>query len=242
MAFPCLMYLTSVGTCPSPPQAGGSTLTNTATNVVLGIVHIYQDSGRAYYTVTGTNVTTSYYSISLSLNILLTLMIVVRLVVHTRNVRKATGVSDGSHGLHTTAATVAMMLIESYALYAVALMAYTVSWAVQDTVVNIFSGILGSIQVRVIPTFADVLLALSNHGCTQVIAPYLIILRVAKRRALTSESISGTAGSIRFRTQGSTSGDRTLSDREPPSPTEVNGEAAGELVTCGGHTIEEVPL
>ena len=50
------------------------------------------------------------------------LMIVIRPVVHVRNVRKATEASDGSGGLHTTAAAVVSTLIESYAHYAVTLL------------------------------------------------------------------------------------------------------------------------
>ena len=71
MAFPCLMYLTSVGTCSSPLQADGDVLINTA-DAVIGIILVYQSS-LGFGTVTTVNVSTSYYSISLSLDILLTL-------------------------------------------------------------------------------------------------------------------------------------------------------------------------
>ena len=60
MAFPYMMYLASVGTCPSPPQAGGDTLTN-ITDIVLGIASVYSNSGMRYYTVAATNLSTSYY-------------------------------------------------------------------------------------------------------------------------------------------------------------------------------------
>lgn len=55
---------------------------------------------------------------------------------------------------------------------------------------------------------------MSNHGYTQVIAPYLIILRVAKRRELTSETISGGIDSIRFQSQVTTDGDGSLADED----------------------------
>ena len=242
MALPYLMYLASVGTCSSSPPAGGDMLTNT-TDVALGIANIYYSSGIRFYTVTALNFNTSYNSICLSLNILLTLMIVLRLVVHIRNIRNATGASDGSSGLHTAAATVAMMLIESYALYAGVLLAYTIPFALASWVVALFSGLIGTVQVRVVFTIRDAVLVLpSNYGCTQVIAPYLIILRVAKRRAITSESISGTAESIRFRSQGSTDGDGSLPDGDRVNATEVNSEAAGEHVAVDENVIEEVPL
>ena len=242
MALPYLMYLASVGTCSSSPPAGGDMLTNT-TDVALGIANIYYSSGIRFYTVTALNFNTSYNSICLSLNILLTLMIVLRLVVHIRNIRNATEASDGSSGLHTAAATVAMMLIESYALYAGVLLAYTIPFALASWVVALFSGLIGTVQVRVVFTIRDAVLVLpSNYGCTQVIAPYLIILRVAKRRAITSELISGTAESIRFRSQGSTDGDGSLPDGDRVNATEVNSEAAGEHVAVDENVIEEVPL
>ena len=54
-----------------------------------------------------------------------------------------------------------------------------------------------------------------HHGRTQVIAPYLTILRVAKWRELTSNSTSGVIESTCFRCQGSTDGDKSLLDEDP---------------------------
>ena len=236
MAFPYLMYLGSVGTC-SPPQVGGDTLTNT-TNVALGIANIYFSSGMKLYNITEIHITTSYYSICLSLNVILTLMIVIRLMVHIRNVRKATRSSDGSSGLHT----VVMMLIESYALYAGVLLVYTIPLAVDSWVADIFPGVICIVQVRDVFTIRDGVLELtSNYGCTQVIAPYLIILRVAKRRAMTSESISGIAESIRFRSQVSTDGGGSIPNGGPTNVTEVDVEAPGEPGAGNVCAIEEVP-
>ena len=239
MAFPYLMYLASVGTCSSFPH---DTLTNT-TNAVLGIAYVYYHSGIRYYTITEISIATSYLSICLSLNILLTLMIVIRLIAHIRNIRKVVGASDGSSGLHTVTATVAMMLIESYALYAGVLLAYTIPWALDNLVATLFSGVLGAVQVRVVFTVhSAALVSPSNYGYTQVIAPYLIILRVANRRAMTSKSISGIAESIRFRGQGSTDGGGSLPDGDPINAMEVNGEAPGKLDIGDKNAIEEVPL
>ena len=154
MFFPYLMYLASIGTCSSTPQASGDTLTNT-TNVALGTAYIYNESGMRFYTVTAINIRISYISICLALNILLTLMIVLRLVMHIRNIRNATGASDGPSGLHTAAATVVMMLIESYGLYAGVILAYTVSWAMSSWVSNLFTEVVGAVQVRVELTIPD---------------------------------------------------------------------------------------
>ena len=80
-------------------------------------------------------------------------MIVIRLIVHVRNIRKLTGASDGSSsGFNTAAATVATMLVESYAIYAAALLAYIVPWAIQSWVLAIFSTVIGTAQVRFVST------------------------------------------------------------------------------------------
>ena len=113
----------------------------------MGIADIYEGSGARYGTVVAANLNTSYVSISLVLNVLLTVMIVIRLIRHVRNVRKVTGASSGSHGLHTATATVVTMLVESYALYAVALLVYIVPWAINSPVLGIFNAATGTIQV-----------------------------------------------------------------------------------------------
>ena len=77
----------------------------------------------------------------------------------------------------------------------------------------------------------------------QAIASYMITVRVASRRALTSDSISGSIDSIRFRSQGSTDGDESLApDVDLTNTAEVNGEAPNELGAGTGDAVEGVPL
>src|ERR1700753_1381229 len=60
---------------------------------------------------------------------------------------------------------------------------------------------------------------LTRGGNRQVIGPFLIILRVANRRAVTSETIaSGDIGSFHVDRRRSMSGDNILSDGQPASP------------------------
>jgi hypothetical protein len=154
MAFPYLMYLATVGTCSSPPQADGDTLINT-TGVAVGISNVYERLGMNWETARTANFSTSYYSISLALNVTLTSMIIIRVILHRRVLRRALGASDGFSGLYTA---IAIMIIESYALYAVALLSYTVAWAINSWVTGIFSRALGAIQVRSFFTFPNALL------------------------------------------------------------------------------------
>ena len=83
-----------------------------------------------------------YFSISLSLNILLTLLIAIRLIVHAMNTRNAVGIT-GAGGMCKAIVT---MLVESCALYAVSslLVLGPQSSAVRD----IFIPTLSETQVR----------------------------------------------------------------------------------------------
>ena len=81
-----------------------------------------------------------YFAISVSLNILLTLTIVVRLVLHGRDIRAATGAPSRFSGLYKTVVT---MLIECSALYTV-----TSLLVIGTTTANIFLPILAVAQVR----------------------------------------------------------------------------------------------
>ena len=56
---------------------------------------------------------------------------------------------------------------------------------------------------------------------------------------MTSESISGTTGSIRFQSQGSMDGGGSFPDGDS---TDANGEAPGEPRVWNENAIEEVPL
>lgn len=158
LAFPCLMYLSTLAT---------------------GTGFIYFQATRPFSTIenfAGPNFGAPFYTISFALNILLTLMIVTRIMLHSRNIRKVTGTVGGLYKAIVT------MLVESAALYTVAFVLFIGSWSVNSPVQLIFFPILAEIQV---------------------IAPFLIISRVADRRASTREStISGTVSSIRFGSGG----------------------------------------
>jgi len=136
------MYLGTIGMCLSCSRRV-ATLRADAGDTGLGIVLIYQTTtvmpGAIWFGL-------PYLSLSLSLNVVLTLMIVVRLVLHGKNVRAATGSPAGISGLYKTIAT---MLIESSALFAVTSM---LAAGPQSSVMsNIFMPALAVTQVRVPP-------------------------------------------------------------------------------------------
>ena len=58
---------------------------------------------------------------------------------------------------------------------------------------------------------------------------------------MTSESISGTTESIRFRSQGSTDAGGSIPDGDPTNARAVNVDAPGEPSAGNENAIEEVP-
>jgi len=198
IAIPCVAYLTTVG---------------------LGILFVYNAVQPLKFAAVNISIGLVYFAVCLSLNALLTLMIVARLLIHQRNIRKAVRASAGFSGLYTAVVT---MLVESAALYAFTFLLYIGSWASDSAVVYIFSPIISQIEV---------------------IAPFLITLRVAERRALTSEMVtSGNIGSIHFTSQGSSTGDgETPSEGNYMSLTAASGEVPDDPSVRAEDIVEEVP-
>lgn len=90
-----------------------------------------------------------YFSVSISLNVLLTLMIITRLVLHNRGTRTpAAALVAGTGGLYKTIIT---MLVESSALYAVCSLLVIGTFASQSFAADLFLPILAEAQVRASP-------------------------------------------------------------------------------------------
>ena len=94
----------------------------------------------------------SYYVICLALNILLTLMIITKLILHRRNLQHAMGTSNAATKVYTT---VVIMLVESYALYAVALLSFIVTSGLQSVGLPITRKIGGNVQVCSVSHFPN---------------------------------------------------------------------------------------
>ena len=86
----------------------------------------------------------SYYAICLALNILLTLMIITKLILHRRSLQHAIGTSNAITKVYTT---IVIMLVESYALYAIALLSYILTWTLQSPGTPITSKLIGNAAV-----------------------------------------------------------------------------------------------
>lgn len=117
-------------------------------NTAMGIMLIYQTSqpNSSIWSSAAIDFGLPYFSISMALNIILTLMIVTRLVLHRRNVRTAMGAPGGATGLYNAIIT---MLIESSALYAINSLLFVGPWGAGNHAADLFLPILAETQVRV---------------------------------------------------------------------------------------------
>jgi hypothetical protein len=112
----------------------------------MGIVYIYEYAQPSFLiSEVGARLGFSYFTISFALNVLLTLMIIARLVLNSRNLRNAIGASAGTGGLYSAVVTT---LVESYGLYAIAFVMFIVPWAAEHPIAKVFSSVLAQTQVR----------------------------------------------------------------------------------------------
>ncbi|PFH49790.1 hypothetical protein AMATHDRAFT_4555 [Amanita thiersii Skay4041] len=125
----------------------------------LGTIWTLQSSqpGLSLYSSAPIAFGTAYYIISLSVNITVTILIIVRLVMHRRAIVQTLPEEHAKHYL-----SLATVVIESAALYSVFALIFIVSYAINNPINQIF-------------------LAVSS-SCQQI-AGYLIILRLAQGRA-----------------------------------------------------------
>ena len=80
---------------------------------------------------------------------------------------------------------------------------------------------------------------LPDRGDQQVIAPLLIVLRVANRSALTSNSVvSGKPSSIHFMSRETWTDGGTVPGRHPASWIDAHGKSSGELGVVVERTID----
>ncbi|KAG9222286.1 hypothetical protein CCMSSC00406_0006583 [Pleurotus cornucopiae] len=142
-------------------------------SISMGIMTIFQSSrpNASLWTSVTVDFGLPYFSISVSLNVLLTLLILLRLWFHNRSMKQTASMSASRSA--TPYASIISMLVESSALYAVTSLLFIGSYGAGNNISALFLPILGQ---------------------TQVIAPLLIISRVARQRAFGSTPSSSSGG------------------------------------------------
>ena len=169
----------------------------------------------------------AYLLISVLLNVLLTLMIAFRLILHTRNTRTALGIT----GIGGLCKAIVTMLIESCALYsAISVLVLGAMSGNGNPIRNFFVPVFPTTQVRALPRPDLPTGYLIWRRIGQAIASLLIIQRVANKSALTSNTIaSGHLSSFRARSGGTTGTSDALPSGDPANSVNRHGAASGEL-------------
>ena len=119
----------------------------TTNDIAMGIMIIYLFSQPSSDLVSVNDFGAPFYSISFSLNILLTLMIVARLILHSRNFRNSMGIPTGAVGSYKAVVT---MLVESCTLYAIAFVLFIGPWGASSYIDNVVFPLLAEVQVRAV--------------------------------------------------------------------------------------------
>ncbi|KAF9218447.1 hypothetical protein BS17DRAFT_742164 [Gyrodon lividus] len=158
-----------------------------ATSFVLSVILIAELSqpGNTIWTRISVNLAIPYWSISIALNVILTLLIAGRLLFMKYRLQNVLG-----EHTNTPYASLSAMLVESAFLYSTNGLIFIISYGVNSPVQN---------------------LALPLLGQTQSIAPLLIILRVAQGKSWSQDNlfVSAAAGSsMRFRRPTTFTSDR----------------------------------
>jgi hypothetical protein len=149
MLFPCLMLAGSVG---------------------LGIMFLIQVSTTNPYVTNGINFTLPYLSLSLALNIILTIAIVLRLFTFRYRVVSVLG---PKHGTQYT--SIAAMIIESAALYSAVSITFVVLFGLGNPVSQVFIQSLN--QFQTIATLLIVFRVAQGKGWNEDTATYVMSTR-----------------------------------------------------------------
>ncbi|KAF9475286.1 hypothetical protein BDN70DRAFT_936015 [Pholiota conissans] len=110
---------------------------------VMGVLFLIQVSAASPWTTSTINWTIPFFSLSLSLNIILTTVIVVRLMLHRRQIG---GIMEDSHGKHYT--SIAAMVIESASIFSVFSLLFLVPFVLNNAINQIFFQALSIVQIN----------------------------------------------------------------------------------------------
>ncbi|KDR85778.1 hypothetical protein GALMADRAFT_53579 [Galerina marginata CBS 339.88] len=167
---------------------------------------------------------TSYYVISLSVNIILTILITARLFMYRRRVVATLTTDHGSHYF-----SLATIIVESAAIYSVFALMFIISYAVNNPINQIFLAVASS---------------------AQQIAGYLIIYRLAEGRAWKRETFAheGRLQTLRFMDTTSHGTEMTTSNLETPvdggslrMPFSKDGKISRIVVSVDQEILEDLP-
>jgi len=177
-------------------------------STAMSILTIYQTAqpGASLWSQSAVSFAVPYWSLSISLNILVTIGIVYRLISMMKKVR--TALSKSHAKMYTS---ISAMVIESAALYSITGMIFIICYARLSNVQNIVLPILGQVMC---------------------IAPELIVLRVARGRAWSSET--ARLGETQYGSPSRTYGSNTPTSTNQPQGLPLYAVGMGQSNTAMG--------
>lgn len=143
----------------------------------------------------------AYWTLSISLNIILTLMIVARLAYQKRRLTKAMGNSHGQIYVSISA-----MLVESAAIYSICGLIYLIAYARNDPFNYVVLPPQGQLQVRRLDP-PSVIICATDFRC-QGVSSLLIILRVGSGQAWSRNTAANVDSEVQMSTMVINSGSR----------------------------------
>ncbi|KAF8553519.1 hypothetical protein OG21DRAFT_1441755 [Imleria badia] len=187
MLFPCLML---------------------AGSVAMGIMFLIQVSTTNPYVTNGINFTLPYLSLSLALNIILTMAIVLRLLTFRYRIVSVLGPKYG-----TQYTSIAAMIIESAALYSAVSVTFLVLFGIGNPVSQVFVQSLN--QFQTIATLLIVFRVAQGKGWTEETATYVMTARRSESRQLGKMRFASPGASLTLAGSGEIvkSGSGELQDR-----------------------------
>ncbi|KAF9224916.1 hypothetical protein BS17DRAFT_879697 [Gyrodon lividus] len=166
-AFGFLMFIASVGTYPpSPIQLTPYNFPTGSLWVIIVSRPVQSASGWMSFSFLF-----PYISVSLAINILISILTVTRLLYHRARISRVLG---PGHGM--IYATGAAMIVESASVYSICSLLYLIPYGARSQLANSFMQILGE---------------------AQIIAPLLIIYRVSEGKAWTHEYTTNNISNVR---------------------------------------------
>lgn len=150
----------------------------------MAILFLYQVSFPevSIFAPSAANFGLAYFSLATTLNTLLTMLICGKLLLEQRRLKRTQGIHPNASS-NIPYKSIISIFVESSALYSVTSLIFIGTYAANNVVSGIFLTILSQIQV----CLTLLRLGLTETLDQQIIAPLLIIYRVAKRKAWTSE-------------------------------------------------------
>ena len=113
---------------------------------MLGVLWTYQSSqpGLSLYSQLPLDIGTAYYVTSLGVNVLLTILIILRLLLHRRAVLKILPADYTKHYLSVTT-----IVVESVMFYSIFALLFIITYAIDNPVNQVFMYMGSACQVRI---------------------------------------------------------------------------------------------